>query len=762
MTSAYPVPTRIIEGIRVTRSLLSATCKAILITSLTIASIGQTPDSISIKEPADDSALSSTTSTLGATPIATGRLIFLPQVTSSVGKNLTGSAPSGALADFNADGKLDLVLVAVDRLDTVTVRFGNGDETFQAPHSYNTGLSGAQAVTIADLNEDGKLDLIVTGCGVTCSPADVAVLLGNGDGSFKPAVLYDTGGSLSAAPVAVGDVNLDGKPDLVILNACGNTSCSVFGTVGVLLGRGDGTFRPLLTHTTGGFGSSSIAIADLNGDGNPDLVVTNDCGRQGCTTYDQSHQIAVLLGNGDGTFQPLVGYPSGGLGTSSLIVLDINGDSNLDVAVLTRCTPSCSSGSHSSVGVLLGNGDGTFQSPTSYDSGGILVRGLTAIDANGDGKRDLIMTGFCDESSADCTRTLANIFALLGNGDGTLQPALILYMLGAYGGPESLLSADLNNDGKPDLILLHGCNLLICPVNDVEVGVMLNNRGALAIAVSLASSKNPVSLYQTVTYTAKLADGSSGTLNGTVTFADGANPVKTVTLSGNQATYSTTYKTAASHHITATYSGVFHMNGGRRSLALTENVVNPSRTVLATSESPSFIGQPVTFTATVTSNNGAIPAGELMKFFDGSTLLASVELSGGKATFITSKLTARSHGIKAVYVGDTTFATSTGFLNQVVELYPTATALTCRPNPSSFGQVVTMTATVKSAGPLTPTGKVAFTDGTTWIGAGTLSGGAATISKSNLAVGTHAIKARYSSDSNSASSTSALVNEVVK
>ncbi len=112
-------------------------------------------------------------------------------------------------------------------------------------------------------------------------------------------------------------------------------------------------------------------------------------------------------------------------------------------------------------------------------------------------------------------------------------------------------------------------------------------------------------------------------------------------------------------------------------------------------------------------------------------------------------------------MGDSMFATSTGFVTQVVELYPTTTTLICSPNPSSFGQVVTMTATVKSLGPVTPTGKVIFRDGTTWIGTGVLSGGVATITKSNFSVGTHAIKVTYNGDSNSATSTSAVVNQVV-
>ncbi len=174
---------------------------------------------------------------------------------------------------------------------------------------------------------------------------------------------------------------------------------------------------------------------------------------------------------------------------------------------------------------------------------------------------------------------------------------------------------------------------------------MLNNRGAPATTISLTSSKNPVPLFTTVTYTATVAGGSGGTLSGTVTFADGSAPIKTVTLSANQAKYSTTYTTAGNHLMTATYSGVFHTDEGSRSVTLTENAVDPTTTALATSGSPTFVGQPVTFTATVTSKYGAIPNGDLVKFYDGSTLLASVALSGGKATFATSKLKAKSHGM---------------------------------------------------------------------------------------------------------------------
>ena len=296
-----------------------------------------------------------------------------------------------------------------------------------------------------------------------------------------------------------------------------------------------------------------------------------------------------------------------------------------------------------------------FQTATSYDAGGIFAPGLTVLDVNGDGEPDLIMTGFCAPNSVGCVTTGANLYAILGNGN-ELQPGEILYMLGDYGGREALLVGDLNDDGKPDLVLVHGCELL-CPLDDVEVGVMLNNSGAPATTIALTSDKNPVSLFATVTYTATVAGGSGGTIDGTVTFADGDAQVATATMSTNRATYSTTYKKAGSHLMRATYSGVLHTAEGSRSVALTQNVVDPTKTVLATSGSPSFVGQPVTFSAAVTSAYGVIPSGELVKFYDQNTLLASVALSGGKATYTTSKLTAKKHGMQAIYAGDSMFAT---------------------------------------------------------------------------------------------------------
>jgi len=730
--------------------LCTAALTAVLVV-LVGSAVGQTTDTISGKQSPD-----SASATPSATPAISGPLRFLSVVNHDTGVSASSIPPAPAIGDVNGDGNLDLVLVNDDPT-TVSLVLGNGDGSFGAPRSISTGLSAVERVTLADLNADGKLDLVVTGCGATCAQGAIAVLLGNGDGTFKAGVLYSSGGS-SPAQIAVADLNADAKPDLVVVNDCPTSSCTLEGTVGVLLSKGNGTFEPAVSYSSGGYAAFAVTIADVNGDGKPDVLVANQCSPNGCTTYDQGHQVGVLLGRGDGTFKSAVGYASGGFRANSIVAVDLNGEGKLDLVVGNSCAmQNCGDQFESSVGVLLGNGDGTFNPATAYDVGGTIENGMTLVDINGDGKLDLVIPAFCNESTVGCGSALANLFALVGNGDGTFQASKILFMVGTYGGPTSLSIADLNNDGKPDLLVTHGCNYLDCPAENIQAGVMFNNSGAPATTTSITSSKNPVPLYTSVTYTAKVA----GSSDGTVTFADGDDPLATVSLSGNEVTYSTTYKTAGTHTVTATYSGELHTAEASRSVGLLETVVDPTKTVLTTSGSPTFVGQSVTFTATVTSNFGAIPNGELMKFYDGSTLLASVGLSSGKATFTTSTLTAKSHGMKAVYVGDSMFATSTGYATQVVQLYPTTTTLTCSPNPSAFGEAVTIKATVKSSGPYAPTGSVTFRDGSTWIGSGTISGAVVTITRSNLAVGSHSITATYNGDSKSASSKSSIVTQVV-
>jgi hypothetical protein len=364
-----------------------------------------------------------------------------------------GSA-SVAVADLNGDGKPDLVVASI-LAGPLTVLLGNGDGTFQPA----VGVGGAAfSVAVGDLNGDGKPDLVVTNLSGT-----VGVLLGNGDGSFGPEVPFASGGSVSTS-VAIADVNGDNKPDLVVTNEEGQF---FGGLVDVLLGNGDGTFQPAVTYDSGGGDAWSVAVVDVNGDNKPDLVVANVC-TSSCLPHGV---VTVLLGNGDGTFKAAVPYDSGGNGAFSVAVGDVNGDGEPDIAVVNVRSDN--------MGVLLGNGDGTFKSAVTYATGGILGNGSQSVavaDVNGDGRLDLVVANCALAGSPGCSGLLSGLVGiLLGNGDGTFQPP-VTYGPGGFS-TWAVAAADVNGDGRPDLMVANYCGATggVPNCGTGTVGVLLNN-----------------------------------------------------------------------------------------------------------------------------------------------------------------------------------------------------------------------------------------------------------------------------------------------
>ena len=364
-----------------------------------------------------------------------------------------------AVADVNGDGHPDL-LVAVD--GAVGVLLGNGDGTFQAAVSYKSGGQYGTSIAVADVNGDGKPDVLVTN-----SPevGGVGVLLGNGDGTFQAAI---NSGSYEASSIAVADVNGDGKPDLLVADYCASSNCSN-SMVGVLLGNGDGTFQSALSYGSGGNLATSIAVLDVNGDGKPDLLVTNNC--DSSSNCLNGGVVSVLLGNGNGTFQAAVSYNSGGYYAYSVAVADVSGDGHPDLVVANYCNSSISDCDHSvegSVGVLLGNGDGTFQAAVTYNSGGYEAYSVAVADVNGDGHPDLLVANCCVSSDSWANGAVG---VLLGNGDGTFQAAPN-YNSGGVNA-QSIAVADVNGDGKPDLLVANACADSNCA--NGSVGVLLGN-----------------------------------------------------------------------------------------------------------------------------------------------------------------------------------------------------------------------------------------------------------------------------------------------
>jgi hypothetical protein len=412
--------------------------------------------------------------------------------------------------------------------------------------------SGEQgtSVAVADVNGDGKADLVVTNL-----PGDVDVLLGNGDGTFQRAVIYDSGG-VNTSSVAIADVNGDGKPDLLVANQCANVnSCnSGDGVLAVLFGNGDGTFQTPGIYDSGGAGANSVAVADVNGDGNLDLVVANQCG------YPCPNQglVGVLFGNGDGTFQAARTYDSGGIYAFSVAVADVNGDGKLDLVVANYCPAFGTCANGGAVGVLLGNGDGTFRPAATYGSGGEST-GVAVADVNGDGIPDLVLSNLC----SDCGTSLdGTVGVLVGNGDGTFQP-VVTYDSGASLG-NSIAVADVNGDGKPDLLVADSCvgsdPNNYCPYG--IVGVLMNTSmasttTALTSAPNPSRSGHPVTLMATVT-SSKFFNFEPGA---TVTFFDGTSALGSRRVSNNVARLVTRKLAVGTHSIYAVYSGDKNFTG---------------------------------------------------------------------------------------------------------------------------------------------------------------------------------------------------------
>jgi hypothetical protein len=665
------------------------------------------------------------------------------------------------VGDFNGDGKPDLAVTnfcvvyegSSCSSGEVTVFLGNGDGTFQGAQTYPSGGINATSVEVGDFNRDGKLDLAVvnecpsSGCGSGVVGV-VSVLLGNGDGTFQPAVPYPSGGTDSDS-VAVGDFNGDGKLDLVVANECAIGRSCPNGSVSVLLGNGDGTFEPAVTYLTGGPFTDSVAVGDFNGDGKLDLVVANDCNSFVNCNYGT---VSLLLGNGDGTFLAATTFESLGLHALSVAAGDFNGDGKLDLVVENECPNfrTCNS-SNSSLTVLLGNGEGSFETATTYPTGGQAGSSMVVGDFNGDGKADLAVA---DQSGAS---------VLLGNGDGTFQAVTSYASAGI--GIFSLAIGDLNGDGKPDLVAAGDCNTSTCE-NVGTVSVFLNIAAGFryATTTAISSPTNPSQFGQPVTFTATVAGVfNAGPLTGPVTFFDGATVLGSAPVNNGQAIFVTSSLSLGTHSITAGYGGDTNYLPST-SPVLTETInaaAATTTTTLSSSLNPSTYGQSVTLTAAVSSSTSGTPTGSVT-FTDGASTLGTASLSGGTATFTTSTLIAGSHSVIASYSGDPNFGVSTSqTLAQIVNQATSTVALASSLNPAYYGQSITFTATITPQYGGVATGTVTFEDGSTAIGSGTVNGNLAMFTTTTLPVAASLITAVYSGDGDVVGSTSPTLKQIV-
>lgn len=361
-----------------------------------------------------------------------------------------------AIGDFNGDQIPDLV-TAHHRQAEIAIVPGLGDRSFGPPTF--VGVGGAQHdVTCGDLNGDQILDLALPFGGTV---GRVSVLLGIGDGTFGPRTSYYVGSS--PISVEVVDLNGDQISDLVVSN---------FGSdnLAVLLGYGDGTFGPASFYDCGSM-PRDVAVGDLNGDRIPDLV----------TAAMNSDRVGVLLGAGDGTFGPLNLYVAGEQ-PWSVALGDFNGDEVLDIAVTNSGYPGLDF-----LGVLLGVGDGTFETVTFYRVGDG-PHTIAIADFYSDGVLDLIVANEYSDT----------VSVLLGNGNGTFGPPTN-YWTG--NGPSSVAVGDLDGNQIPDLAL--------ADANEDAVAIFLGAAGGAGVDGSLQAplfsrlssvSPNPISGQATIDF----------------------------------------------------------------------------------------------------------------------------------------------------------------------------------------------------------------------------------------------------------------------
>ncbi len=315
------------------------------------------------------------------------------------------SAGSGTKAlihgDFNRDGKID-VAVANAGSNAVAILLGNGDGTFQAASNYSVAGGSPVSIATADFNGDGIADLVTANNGSN----NASVILGNGDGTFQGALTYSVGNMPTA--VVVGDFNRDGKMDLAFAN---------YGmySVSILIGNGNGNFFAPDTYPVAG-AAMSLAADDFNGDGALDLAVAN---------YG-SNNVSVLLGNGSGSFQAAVNYATGSY-PFSVATADYNNDGKADLFVANY--------GGNTLSILKGNGNGTFSAVPSYSTG-TSPRSVVPCDFNRDGLIDLAIT-----------YSGGGVTVLRGYENGTFFRADFT----AGSDPWGVDAADFDGDGRTDL-----------------------------------------------------------------------------------------------------------------------------------------------------------------------------------------------------------------------------------------------------------------------------------------------------------------------
>jgi len=702
-------------------------------------------------------------------------------------------------ADFNGDGHQDLA-VSLGNSQTIQILFGAGNTTFLAPISI--AILGTVHFTIgqlmvADFNLDHKPDLgIATDFGV-------AVFVNNGNGAFNEATVVDPNASI--ADFDVKDVNGDGKPDLVGVESGTDVNGDSVGNVFLALGNGDGTFQAVtpITQFTGT--PAGIAVGDLNNDGLPDIVVSNSGGVIGgggggtggpiCTpriclpldggtgspTINVPGEIFMLIQQPNGVFSRAASLTND-RSPGAVILADLNGDHNLDIVEASSATPEL---------LLFSNqGNAAFSPPTAlplpFVAASLLSASLSdtsALDLAAtlpggneisvfvnQGANTLSLTSSPNPSNVGQSVTLtATVHPMFQNAiSGSVIFADGANSLGSSpvdASGVSTLATSFNAAGAHSLLAVYSGNSTLVGGSSARISQQVKTASA---SVALTSSGNPTVFGQGVSFTITVTGAGSGAApTGSVNLLDGASIISVGLVDGSgKLVISTSSLSIGTHTLTAQYSGD-STYGPATSPAITQTVNKSNAAVnLSSSVSASVFGQPVSFSVSVSASGGSgVPTGTVTLDDAGTALRSATLDTAGSASFSGISLSAGSHFLTAHYSGDQNFNSGlSGAITQVVSKADSASTLTSNPNPSAFGAAIQLTAIVTAIAPGggTPTGVVIFADGTAPIGSGILVNGRAVLSLSSLAAGSHNITASYGGDSNFNPAAASAANSVMQ
>jgi hypothetical protein len=753
-------------------------------------------------------------------------------------KKSTGTVQYFAVADLNNDGHLDIV--ATNGFSSISVLAGHGDGTFSVLHRYSITSPGPFAGIVAtDFNHDGNIDVaipsgqifvgdgtgaltvgssfgtspqssvvavadingdgvpdVVTSTRVACGMGDfgtTGLAIGNGDGTFQPVILFDSGGCNSTPKIGIGDFNGDGRQDVAVLGGDGGS----FGPDGLsILINSAGDFFPAaeLNETSG---TGGVAVGDFDGDGNPDLALSDgsvylghgdgtlkfltnaslngvavatgaftsdgklslvaavECAQAACAN---GGQLAIAISKGDGTFQPAFLLPSGGFYAESVALGDFDNDGHLDAVVLNNCTDVNCDAAAGSLTLFFGRGDGTFSVGTTLQVNQSVFGGnplaLTVGDFNNDANLDIAVVGTGSSSGPG----IVSIFP--GNGDGTFQTAIV-FQTTSRGGVTAVTAADFNHDGILDLGLANGA---VCSDCGGHGSIMYGNGdGTFGAGPTIGTEGGPpasivaADFYGTGNLTSVLSNHCGDYLDcprGSVMIDGTANQTDIMLGLLGIGDFNNDGKPDLAGSLQFDAGATVLLNVGA-SLAATNIILSP-----AVPQSYQVF-QTAKFAVQISHTGPGSPTG-MVDFRDSGTSIGTATVDQtGYACLSTSALMGGTHFIVAYYLGDSGFApTSSLGTHVIVAPLTTTTSVSSNLNPSTYGQAVTFTSTVISSQG-TPTGTVTFSDGIQSLGTSPLNNGVATLTTSLLNAGNHAITALYNGSADFLTSTSNSISQIV-